>query len=763
MTARVRFLRADFEYGCHVQGGFEIPLQDAPVVVAGPNGSGKTTLVEALVRTLFGFDRRQPLERDCLSARVPWAGERCRATVEIQGADGRRWRIRREFGDDRVEIASLDGDETWAGDGNPAAVNQEAVEYRRRLAAMFGLSETAHYESTACIAQGRLLDTRLREELLQIEAGGYGNVDEALANISGAHRLLTTRQIEGTGQSRRKPGRLEVTDADIARLRTRLKSAEAVLTWRAPLEQEVDDLRASARQLDGEIGQLEQALAPLNSRRALESRIEAHLARQAVIEKARHRLERVARQLREIEDAVAIPLEERYPADFLERVGRIEWMWGRQSVLRSDRDRLKEERGAGVPRAWIAPVVATAMAVTGALTGLILDSSLPAIVGAALALVVGSALVIHRANAGRRREVSLQQKRVVYEELDRLGEELARELEGVPRARTLSPATLDERRHAFEAQRQATERVGDARAALEEELRDATRTLGGGSSETTPFADLADGAADLLTRFAQAAESVRTEIARARLEIDALGDYRLPAGVDPVPESVESALAERRAARRAIENRMRAAESRLLQEGTGHESPVALRDEIERLETERAAIDREARVHERAYALIRDAYRQFREYDRERLLGAVSRSLLELTGGALGPIVAPGSLAEAGVRLHGRPVELKSPPLSYGEFHAALLAIRLGASDFHARSGIRPPMIVDEPFAYLDLDRARELWRLLCEAARERQVFVLTQEALTLDALGIVPDIELGTALSRSAAPADTSASAPGP
>jgi hypothetical protein len=439
-------------------------------------------------------------------------------------------------------------------------------------------------------------------------------------------------------------------------------------------------------------------------------------------------------------------------------------MWGRQSVLRGDRDRLKEERGAGVPRAWIAPVVATAMAVTGALTGLILDSPLPAIVGAAFALVVGSALVIHRANAGRRREVSLQQKRVVYEELDRLGEELSRELEGVPRAHTLSPATLDERRHAFEAQRQAAERVGAARAALEEELRDAARTLGGGPSETTPpFAELADGAADLLTRCAQAAEGVRTEIARARLEIDALVEYRLPAGVDPVPESVESALAERRAARRSIETRVRAAETRLLQEGTGHESPVALRDEIERLESEHAAIDREARVHERAFALIRDAYRQFREYDRERLLGAVSRSLLELTGGAIGPIVAPGSLAEAGVRLHGRPVELKSPPLSYGEFHATLLAIRLGASDFHARSGIRPPMIVDEPFAYLDLDRARELWRLLCEAARERQVFVLTQEALTLDALGIVPDIELGTALSRSAAPADTSASAPGP
>jgi hypothetical protein len=52
-------------------------------------------------------------------------------------------------------------------------------------------------------------------------------------------------------------------------------------------------------------------------------------------------------------------------------------------------------------------------------------------------------------------------------------------------------------------------------------------------------------------------------------------------------------------------------------------------------------------------------------------------------------------------------------------------------------------MIVDEPFAYLDLDRARDLWRLLCGVARERQVFVVTQEVLTLGALGIVADIEL--------------------
>jgi hypothetical protein len=164
-------------------------------------------------------------------------------------------------------------------------------------------------------------------------------------------------------------------------------------------------------------------------------------------------------------------------------------------------------------------------------------------------------------------------------------------------------------------------------------------------------------------------------------------------------------------------------------------------------------------AHELAHALIRDAYQEFREHDRDRLLSAVSRSLLDLTSGRIGPIEAPGSLADATVHLGDRQVELRSPPLSYGEFHAALFGVRLGASDFHARSGIRPPMIVDEPFAYLDLDRARDLWRLLCAAARERQVFVVTQETLTLDALGVVPDIVLPAALSGSALPAGTSPS----
>jgi hypothetical protein len=340
----------------------------------------------------------------------------------------------------------------------------------------------------------------------------------------------------------------------------------------------------------------------------------------------------------------------------------------------------------------------------------------------------------------------------VYEELDRVTAELEKALVGIPRGRTLSLATLDERRRAFQAQRQAVEKLGAARAVLEEELADASRTLPGGST-----------ADEVLSLCAEASEQIRTDIARAQIEIRELAGIDLPPDVDPTPDSVEAALAARRAERRRLAEEARVAETRLLQEGTGQESAVALRDELLAAEEARAAVDREARVHEAAHALIREAYEEFREHDQDRLVAAVSQAMERLTGGAVGPLEAPGSLADAAVRLHGRRVELRSPPLSYGELHAALVAVRLGASDFHARSGIRPPMIVDEPFAYLDIDRARELWSLLCAAARERQVIVVTQETLTLDALGVTPDIRLERRVTRAAPPADTSPSVPVP
>ena len=180
--------------------------------------------------------------------------------------------------------------------------------------------------------------------------------------------------------------------------------------------------------------------------------------------------------------------------------------------------------------------------------------------------------------------------------------------------------------------------------------------------------------------------------------------------------------------------------------------------------TRRERAERKAAAYRHAFRLVVDAYREFRERDQDRLVEAVSRHLEGITGGGLGPIeVRDGrrdgeGLEAARVRSGGRSLPLASPPLSYGQLHAALFAVRLGAADFLAGLGVCLPLVVDDPFVHLDERRARELWDVLEGIAARRQVLVATQDRLLLEHLGVRPDLRLdpdGSGEERPAAAGD--------
>lgn len=109
----------------------------------------------------------------------------------------------------------------------------------------------------------------------------------------------------------------------------------------------------------------------------------------------------------------------------------------------------------------------------------------------------------------------------------------------------------------------------------------------------------------------------------------------------------------------------------------------------------------------------------------------------------MGPVVAPDDLDSAQLMYGGRPLALASPPLSYGELHVALFAVRMGAADFLAGMAVRLPLLVDDPFVHLDAGRAAEIWDVLCTIARERQVILTTQDRLVIEHLGVHPDLDL--------------------
>jgi uncharacterized protein YhaN len=218
---------------------------------------------------------------------------------------------------------------------------------------------------------------------------------------------------------------------------------------------------------------------------------------------------------------------------------------------------------------------------------------------------------------------------------------------------------------------------------------------------------------------------------------------RLPRDVRAAFREVDRDLLEKRARLEEGEERLRDVRGRLAALPTPEESSLALEARRRAMEEELQAVRSEARAYRLAYQLLEDAYEEFQATDQERLVEHIDARLADIGGGRLGPLAVPGDLSSAEVMYGGRTMPLASPPLSYGELHVALFAIRIGSADFLSGLGIRTPLLVDDPFVHLDPRRAGEIWAVLCRVARERQVLVMTQDRLTLEHLGVRPDLDL--------------------
>jgi uncharacterized protein YhaN len=345
--------------------------------------------------------------------------------------------------------------------------------------------------------------------------------------------------------------------------------------------------------------------------------------------------------------------------------------------------------------------------------------------------------------------------------------DLSRILEGVPDGRDLGPATSAEAAAMFAAQQAARLRRVRARSHLASMLRGGRALL-----RSAVSAGVAVGATEpetegrqrgertasqvLMERLEAAVRGSTERLLRERRELDRVGDasLQLPEGVVPTAAGVAEALRERRGERRQVQDALQQVGQELLERGTPAESVDALEAARAALLPRRDALARKAEVYEAAHSLLTDAYDAFRAQDQERLLRLVSGHAERLTGGALGPLVVDQALEDAKILLRGRPVPPRSPPLSFGEMHALLLGIRMGAADFLGGMGVFPPLMLDDPFVHLDPERAALLWGMLQKVAEERQVILTTQDALLLDALGVEPDIRLGP--ERKGAPPET-------
>jgi DNA repair exonuclease SbcCD ATPase subunit len=772
--ADVRFIEVELTYGCHEAVRWGIPRKTSPVVVTGHNGAGKSTLLEGLVRLLFGFNRRVETDRARLIARQPWSGSDARGRLVLADASDELWQVGRSFADSRVELLALERPaDVWRGEANPAADNADAREYRERLARLIGFDDREAYEATACVHQGELVRTSLGAHLLRLAAGGHADLNTARETVIKMHRELTVRSITPGGRSANRRRALEqaaATEAALQELLARAREAEAL---RAPLLASRRDAAETLEAIERDIALLEAAQGPLAERRALDAERQTLQDRLDALERSRQALED-ARHRHEAARAAwnVVASGEPYPEDFAARVAALEPLWERSAELSEEGRGVARSHGRARVPAWTVPAALLLLLVAAAGVALALAGQVIPGLAAVVIGLIGAAvpLALRRGRAERRDRLRQDMERV-RDELERTEQASRRLLEGVPDAETLSPANARDRQAAFERQRKARERLDRARAELgiaagasadalrEDAARDAADGAGqeesdvaaaqadGAEADAGPDAEAADPArvVALIETLRARAGTTRTRLAARMLERDrALAlVVALPAGIAQDGAAVAAALEARRAQARVARDALAEIDVRLLEATTGVDSVVAIQDRLAPVQARRAELEATATAHERAYALLEDAYADFREHDQARLLRRVSERVLALSGGRLGPVSASESLADAVIQADGRSLALVSPPLSYGELHAALFAIRLGATDFLAAAGIRPPLLVDEPFAHLDERHARNLWELLCAIAEERQVIVATQERLVLEHLGVAADLAL--------------------
>jgi predicted nuclease with TOPRIM domain len=667
MSGDLRLESIELHYGC-LHGRQRFPGTREPTVIVGSNGSGKSTLIEAVVRTLFGFNRREPDARLMQERRRPWKGGRFRAVLLLEDAEG-RLAVERDFETNDVVVSRpAGGEELYRGEANPAAPSSSDQRgYRELLRSVIGLVELEDYERTACIQQGHMLETELTQDLLRIAAGGHADVEAAGESVRGRFHELTLEPINAEERRRRKKGRVEQLAAELDELEDGIAAARRSEAERSPLLAALEAIEGALIELRGSVRRLEREHAALSRLRVLEEREEASLQRIRGLEDAQKDLrEAIWKAESAADESGKRPFPEAYPEDYLERLAALEeGLWPRLEEMQAARDARSAVTDAVD---WAQP---SGRAGSLTLGGVLLAAGASAVgvgegtlrVFGLVAALAGAAILIRglRGLVGRRRaedSATLELTRI-ESEIEALGRRVEEKLAGLPAAGDTSPETLPERRREYAVFRSAQDRAADAERRLAEAHRRTERTLASREAEETrvraePGADDGSGgihaARALLSSLDSALSSERNDrLAPTRLELE-----RERSEFEELPEDARAAfrktdaeMEEKRQELTLKEAEERELRERFLAVPRPDESSLALEGRLEPLRTALAEASREAGAYRRAHGLLVDAYAEFRETDQERLLRHIDAHLTVLGDRKMGPVVAPDDLDSA--------------------------------------------------------------------------------------------------------------------
>lgn len=735
----VRFSSIDLQYGCHDRS-IKFPIKQSPVVIAARNGCGKTTLIEALVRAVFGFDESLPDDRNVLDYRRPWAGEGMRLGVELVDDDWGTWKIDRNLAESLLAITTPAGEKkSWSHDHEDPEDVPSHRQIGEELTRLFGFDDRRIYESTSCLQQGELLQTRLNDELLRVAQTTYSRADAARLKLAAAARSWQTGHPTGDEEPDTKQESIEELEERIAALEMSLGQAEEIDSRRQSLAERAERLEEELDKIDDGIELLEKERKPLQNRATQELEIEETRERLGDLQGIESDLERAIAKLETVkkEGVPATGAKHAFPDDFKERADRIEELWEDRKQQRMTISKARDDLQGSVPPPPALIVVATLLALAG-LPAWQAGLGSVAIALSLLGLGAVAILVVRQRSVAGDRSRLEGEVQVLKGDLEETKEELSALVVDIPDGENLRRERLMEMVQDFEGLAGEQSRIDET------------------SDELDAVAAIARG---ILEKWSKAAIPTRPEQLLLRVHkaiISAKDDLENMAGSTPLPDSsteslqppssleaLEITLDERRQARDELFEDLTAAQHAVVEEGRLAQSPIATRRQLDRSRSQLEEARNRQEALQRASELIDNAYDEYREQDEQRLIDSISHALAGLTSGELGPFALDGGLDHPTIEVDQRAVPLECPPLGYGEYHAAMLAIRIGGSGFLSNLGIRPPFILDEPFAFLDESRCVQLWQILNRIARDRQVIVATYNHLLLDQIGVTPDVVL--------------------
>ncbi|HHY59266.1 MAG TPA: AAA family ATPase, partial [Clostridia bacterium] len=191
--ARVKWLSIGLKGFGRYRSGVQVQLTDGLNILTAPNEAGKSTLVAGLRAVLFGLPSSSNPNQFGTDRYCCWEEAGAFEGEVVFAVDDRRYRVKRNFQNHRVELAQEKAGEwevLFRGEHNPRA-HKDAGVYAGYLKELIGITTGEAFAGTFCVEQPLPEGDQLSEHVQSLLSGSGGHFGQALEQLKNELSQIT--------------------------------------------------------------------------------------------------------------------------------------------------------------------------------------------------------------------------------------------------------------------------------------------------------------------------------------------------------------------------------------------------------------------------------------------------------------------------------------------------------------------------------------------------------------------------------------------